>query len=104
MPHKNLNEIPDIDGIAVMLIGLWGAIMNYFKRKHRGYKLVNKLGFFVLDILTSGGIAVITYLVLEGYFENAYISVGVAGVFAHQGTRAFYILEQVISQKLGVKL
>jgi len=104
MPHKHLNNMPEINSIFVLLLGVWGAIMNYVKRKSKNYNIIKKIGFFILDILTSGGIAIITYLVIYGYTGNEYISVGVSGVFAHMGTRAFYIFEQVITQKLGVKL
>ena len=104
MPHKHLDNMPEFNSIFVLLLGIWGAIMNYVKRKSKEYSIIKKIGFFILDVLTSGGIAIITYLVIYGYTGNEYISVGVSGVFAHMGTRAFYIFEQVISQKLGVKL
>jgi len=104
MPHKHLDNMPEFNSIFVLLLGIWGAIMNYVKRKNKDYNIIKKIGFFILDILTSGGIAIITYLVIYGYTGNDYISVGVSGVFAHMGTRAFYIFEQVITQKLGVKL
>lgn len=104
MPHKHLDNMPDFNGIFVLLLGIWGAIMNYVKRKNKNYNIFKKIGFFVLDVLTSGGIAIITYLVVFGYTGNEYLSVGVSGVFAHLGTRAFYIFEQIISQKLGIKL
>jgi len=104
VPHKDLNNIPHFDGIIVMLLGLWGAIMNFLKRKQSEYSLLRKVSLFVVDVLTSGGIAIVTYLVVFGYTENAYLSVGISGVLAHQGTRAFYILEQIIEKKAGVKL
>ena len=104
MPHKDLNNISDFDGMFVILLGAWGAIMNFLKRKKDGYTFISKIGFFIVDVLTSGGIAVVTYLTLMGYTEDPYIAVGVAGILAHQGTRAFYILEQIVVQKFGVKL
>jgi len=104
MPAKHLNDVQNFDGIFVILLGVWGAIMNYVKRKDKSYSFFKKAGFFTLDILTSGGIAIVTFLVVLGYTDNEIISVGVSGVFAHMGTRAFYIFEQVITQKLGVKL
>jgi len=104
MPHKDLNNIPHFDGVVVMLLGLWGAIMNFVKRKSKQYSTTKKVSLFIIDMLTSGGIAILTYLIIMGYTDNAYLAVGIAGVLAHQGTRAFYILEQIVEQKLGVKL
>ncbi len=104
MPHKDLNNIPHIDLIALFLIGFWGAIMNFTKRALKGDTLYKKIAFFFLDVFTSGGIAIFSYLIIVGYLNNIYLAVGVSGVLAHQGTRAFYILEQIVTQKLGVKL
>ena len=104
MPFKHLNEVPQFNSLFVLLLGLWGAVMNYLKRKHDKYTTIKKVGFFILDVLTSGGISIVTYLVLYGYTGNEFLSVGVSGVFAHLGTRAFYIFEQIVVQKLGVTL
>jgi len=104
MPHKDLNNIPHLDLIALFLIGIWGAIMNYTRRVTKEYSLIKKVLLFFLDAFTSGGIAVFSYLIIVGYLDNIYLAVGISGVLAHQGTRSFYILEQVVTQKLGVKL
>ena len=104
MPHKDLNNIPHLDLIALFFVGLWGAIMNYTRRVTKEYSLIKKALLFFLDAFTSGGIAIFSYLIIVGYLDNIYLAVGISGVLAHQGTRSFYILEQVIMQKLGVKL
>ena len=104
MPYKTLHEVPEFNSIFVLLLGVWGAILNYMKRKHDKYTFIKKIGFFVLDALTSGGIAIVTYLVVYGYTNNEFLSVGISGVFAHMGTRAFYIFEQIVVQKAGIKV
>jgi len=104
MPHKDLNNIPHLDLIALFFVGLWGAIMNYTRRVTKEYSLIKKVLLFFLDAFTSGGIAIFSYLIIVGYLNNIYLAVGISGVLAHQGTRSFYIIEQVITQKLGVKL
>jgi len=104
VPYKSLNDVPEFNSLFVVLLGVWGAIMNYLKRKNDKYTLVKKVGFFVLDVLTSGGISIVTYLVVYGYTGNEFLSVGISGVFAHLGTRAFYIFEQIIVQKVGIRL
>jgi len=104
VPYKSLNDVPEFNSLFVVLLGVWGAIMNYLKRKNDKYTLVKKVGFFVLDVLTSGGISIVTYLVVYGYTGNEFLSVGISGVFAHLGTRAFYIFEQIIVQKAGIRL
>jgi len=104
MPHRDLNNIPHLDVIALFFIGLWGAIMNFTKRVLKEYSLIKKISLFLLDVFTSGGIAIFSYLIIVGYLNNIYLAIGISGVLAHQGTRSFYILEQIVSQKLGVKL
>ncbi len=101
---KHLEDLDDIAYWAVTFLGLWGATMNFAKRKIKGYSLLKKIFLFIFDNITSGGISIITYLLVYGYWHDEILAVGFSGVFAYQGTRAFYVLEQIISQKLGVKL
>jgi len=101
---KNLNNIPDFDFLLVSMLGFWGAIVNFIKREKESLTWTKKIGLFISDIIVSGGIAIVTYLVVMGYEDNALIASGLAGVFAHQGTRAFYIIEKIIEQKFNVKL
>ena len=46
MPHKDLNNIPHLDLIALFLIGVWGAIMNYTRRVTKEYSLIKKVLLF----------------------------------------------------------
>ena len=104
MPHKDIKDLNDITNIIVLIAGIWGAMMNYFKRDKSRYNIFRRLGLFMFDMISSAGIAIMVYVLVMGYYDNELIAVGMAGFFAHLGTRSFYILEQIVSQKLGVKL
>jgi len=104
MPHKNLNDLDFFTNFVVLLAGIWGAFMNYFSRKLEKYTLIKRILLFLFDMISSAGIAIMVYLLVMGYYDNELLAVGLAGFFAHLGTRTFYILEQIITQKLGVKL
>ncbi len=104
MPGKHLKDIDDITGYWVVALGMWGAIINFVSRKKEKVSRTKKVLLFFFDVISSGGIAIVAYLLIDGFYQNELLAVGAAGVMAHMGTRAFYILEQVISQKLGVKL
>ena len=105
MPYRNFNDIPLITHIIVFLTGLWGAILNFMKREelHRDMPVYKKVGFFIIDLISSGGIATITFLGCVGYGLNELIAVALSGIMAHQGTRAIYIFELVLAEKLNSK-
>lgn len=108
MPDKHIRDIDDVVSYAVIISGLWGAFMNYFKRQTSGYTKLKKLSLFTFDLVSSAGIAIMTYLIIRGYGANELLSVGLSGWFGHQGTRAFYTIETIITkileQKLNVKI
>jgi len=106
MPYKNLNDIPLFTQIIVFLSGLWGAIMNFLHRlevMNENISLRRKIFFFVLDLLSSSGISVIVFLGAVGYGLNETIAVALSGIMAHQGTRAFFLIELFIAEKLKSK-
>jgi len=105
MSYKSFNDIPLITQIIVFFTGLWGAILNFIKREelHKDMPAYKKIEFFLIDLISSGGIATITFLGCVGYGLNELIAVAISGMMAHQGTRAMYIFELVLAEKLNSK-
>jgi len=104
MPYNNFNEIPLFTQIAVAIAGAWGAFINWIKRKKEGRPLHVKIGMFLVDLISTTGISILTFLALAGYGFNELFSVAVAGWMAHYGTRGFYLMEIVIAEKLNIKI
>jgi hypothetical protein len=101
--YEHLKDIPIFSTIIVILFGLWGAILNFAKREEevKNYSFQKKIMLFFIDLLTSGGFALLTYYGLVGYGFNEPISVAIAGAVAHQGTRLIYIAELIVASKFG---
>lgn len=109
MPHKeHLRDIDHVVDYAILIFGLWGAFMNYFKRDVKKYTLKKRIFLFTFDAISSAGIAIIIFLIVQGYSGNELLAVGLSGFFAHQGTRAFYYIEhtltKIIEQRLNIKI
>ena len=103
MPYNNHGDIPTLTIAIVFALGLIGAMFNFFKRKWRGLTTVQKIGLFLLDTATSSTLAVVSFYTVIGLGYNELLAIGVAGAFSHQGTRAIYILELIVTEKLGAK-
>jgi len=107
--YKNFNDIPFISMIIVTIVGIWGGLMNYSKRlaiaeiKQQKLTLRKKIIHFFVDIISSAGIAIVIFIGLTGYGLNELIATAVAGIFAHQGTRAIYLIELAIAEKLNLE-
>ena len=101
--YEQMNDIPVLLYIIVFGLGVWGAILNYFKREDDivDRTPMQKVGIFILDLISSMGLSVVTFLSLLGLGLNDIIAVAFAGWVAHQGTRAIYLVELIISEKLG---
>jgi len=104
--YEQMNDIPIMLYIIVFGLGMWGAILNYFKREDDKVSRtkLQKLGIFILDLVSSMGLSVITFLSLLGLGMNDIIAVAFSGWVAHQGTRAIYLVELIIAEKLGSKV
>ena len=102
MPIQNLNEIPEKTTIFVILLGLFGSIVNYSKRKDK--PLAQRIFLFVSDLISSVMLSVITFTSVIGMGGSEILAVGLAGFVAHQGTRAIYLIEIIIAKRFGVEL
>jgi L-serine deaminase len=104
MPLKNLNDLNVFTTIVVGLFGVWGAFLNYIRRHETQKDLTKnqKISYFFTDFASSTGLAMLTYIALQGWGVNELLSVACAGFVSHQGTRAIYVAQIVIAEKLGL--
>ena len=101
--YTHLKDIPIFSTIIVCLFGFWGAILNFARRQQDLKKrtMGQKIGMFFVDLLTSSGFAILAFYACMGYGLDEPISVAIAGIIAHQGTRSIYIGELLIASKFG---
>lgn len=101
MPYKNFDDIPKMSSAIIFLFGIWASVLNYANRDNSKKSIWGKILSFLQDLLTSSGIAMLVFLTLTGYGLNEVLSAGISGFLAHGGTRAFYLAELIITEKLG---
>jgi hypothetical protein len=87
--------------IIVFSIGIVGAILNFSRREWADQTLWRKSVFFFVDVLSSGLLAVLSFYATIGMGLNEMLAIAISGIFAHQGTRAIYLIELLIAEKLG---
>ena len=102
MPYSNLDEIPKHTSLFVAMLGIFGAIINYHKRSKRS--LIERISFFVTDMISSVMLSLTTFAVVISYSQNEILAIGASGYVAHQGTRLVFIIEQIIAKKFDIKL
>ncbi|WP_456390571.1 hypothetical protein [Hydrogenimonas sp.] len=100
MPEK----ITDISGASTAIaaaFGMWGAFVNFLTRKRSGVRAGRLFGMFVADSIINAGLSITIFLGCMGYGLNELLSVSIASLLGHQGTRAFYLAELIIIEKSG---
>ena len=103
MPEKHLSDVDNISLIFTTIIGTWGSILSFLKRERSGYSFLKAVSMFLTDMFTNIGFTILTYLGLIGYGVNELLAVSIAGFIGHQGTRAIYLAELAIADKIGSK-
>lgn len=98
-----ITDIPVVTYIIVLVIGLIGAVISFFRRDLSRLSWGKRVVFFLLDVLSSGFLAVLAFSAAYGLGVNELVAVAISGIFAHQGTRALYLVELLIAEKLGAK-
>lgn len=103
MPQNDFNNLNLIAVVVAFGFGMWASILNFSKRNLRYLNVKRMALLFVFDMLVSIGFTMLTYLGLVGAGVNELLSVAIAGFTAHQGTRAVWLIEMLISEKLGAR-
>ncbi len=103
MPHNNFNDMNLVSTLIAGVAGIWGAIISFTRRDTKSFSMVRKISIFFMDMFVNVGLTLLVYLGLIGYGVNELLAVAVSGFMGHQGTRSFYLIELIITEKLGAK-
>ena len=103
MPHNNFGDVNFVSTAFAFLAGVWGAVVSFIRRDTNNFSILKKLTFFFMDMFVNIGLTLLVYLGLIGYGVNDLLSVAISGFVGHQGTRSFYLIELIITEKLGAK-
>ncbi len=103
MPHNNFSDMDLLSTLIATLAGVWGAIISFSRRDIKEFKMLKKITLFFMDMFVNIGLTLLVYLGMVGYGINDLLAVAVSGFMGHQGTRSFYLVELIITEKLGAK-
>lgn len=103
MPQNNIppewwNQI--LTFIWVGALSIWGGTVHTIKKVRDG--VIERFTFreWVFDVVTSGFVGVITYLMCQSANLSPMLTAALIGIASHQGTRALLILENEITKYL----
>jgi len=103
MPYNNFNDINSMSTIVAFVAGAWGAVLSFFRRDIKSFSIWKNMSFFFMDMFVNIGLTMLVYLGLIGYGINDLLAVAISGFIGHQGTRSFYLIELIITEKIGAK-
>jgi len=101
MPHRNFKDLDKIAIIFVVVASILSGILHFIKRKNTQKSFWKLLLIFFADTTTTTIFAISTYLTLVGYDFNNIFAAGVSSLLAHNATRAIFLVELIIADKLG---
>lgn len=80
----------------VSILSIAGGVTSYIRKRKSG--IINRfnLSEFIGDMVISGFVGVVTYLVCKGAGLNEFLTAAAIGITSHMGTRAFVFIEELI--------
>ena len=99
------NSFRDLDKIPIIFVAIFSILsgmLQYLQRRQK-YTFKQAVIRFFIDTATNLIIGVSAYLAMVGYDLNTVLSAGISSLIAHNGTRAIFLAELVIADKLGSK-
>lgn len=88
---------------AMTIFALWGGLANYIRRARAGevqYRIIELIG----ELIVSAFAGLVTGMLLLEFGTSQVLSVALAGIGGHMGTRLIYALEAALSARLGARI
>lgn len=85
----------------VILLAVWGGVVNYFNKVRAGKTSRFNITELVGDIVTSGFVGVLTFWLCQASGFSELLTAVFVGVSGHMGARAVAKFETFIGEKIG---
>lgn len=83
----------------VILISAIGGVVSFMRKIRGDHARPFNITEFVGEVVTSGFVGVITFWLCESAHVNALLSAALIGVSGHMGSRALFMLENLLKKK-----
>lgn len=101
MPEKDPTSYSWVTYAWVFALSISGGIVSFIRKISRGETRPFNVVEFVGEIVASGLVGVITFWLCEGTSISPLITAALVGISGHMGSRALFLLEEVLKRKYG---
>ena len=102
MPHRDFRNLDKLPIIFVIAASILSGVLQFLQKKQK-FTFKQAIVRFFIDTTTNLIIGVSAYLAMIGYDLNNVLAAGISSLIAHNGTRAIFLMELIIADKLGSK-
>lgn len=100
-PFSLKSLIPTLWMVAIAALG---GVANFYQKvktgKARAFNVMELIG----EVLVSAFVGLVTFWICKGYGVNEWLTAASVAITGHMGSRAIFIAEQYLENKIGVKV
>ena len=102
MPEKDPFNYTLLTYAWIILLAIWGGVVNFFRKMRTGEVRAFNLTEFIGEIVTSGFVGILTFWLCEAAGFHSLMTAAFVGISGHMGSRGIFMLEKFLSAKFGV--
>ena len=84
--------------VWVLLLAVWGGVVNFIQRLKRGETKAHNLVEFIGEVVISAFVGVVTFYLCELSDFPQILTAALVAISGHMGTRALFVFESVIEK------
>ncbi len=100
MPEKDPLTYSLLTYVWILLISVWGGLINYYQKIKNGNVARFSIVEFIGELVTSAFAGVMTFYLCEAAGVPSVLTAGLVGIAGHMGSRTIYIFERILQKKL----
>lgn len=103
MPEKDPLTYDLLTWGWVLILSVWGGVVNFMKKLRDGDTRLFKLTELIGEIATSGFVGVLTFMLCESTDIDRMMEAVLVGISGHMGAKTIRFFELFFESRLGVK-
>lgn len=103
MPEKDPSNYAYATYAWVLFLSFVGGAVSFFQKLKMGIARSFNLTEFIGELVTSGFSGVLTFWLCGAADINGNVTAVLVGISGHMGSRAIFIIERILEQRLGLR-
>ena len=103
VPEGPLSASQALPTLIMVIVAIGGGLASFYRKVKSGQARAFNVTELIGEIFVAGFAGLMAYWIFKGFAVNEYLSAAGVGIAGHMGSRALFLAEKIIEERIKPK-